>query len=114
RIQIKKSSPIFSDLIDRCLEDDPRYRPTAMEIEATLNLYLNEFDSKNSTSSNYSTLSLDEQNKLFCQFYDEYHSEAVQIIAKQYPPVKRLSMYRLSAEKSHDDKSKTKCKCCIQ
>lgn len=111
RIQMKKSSPIFSDLIDRCLEEDPQYRPTSLEIETTLDLHLQEFNSRISTNENYSTSSLEDQNKLFCQFYEQYHPEAVRIIEKQFPPIRRLSNISVLTDKIEDDKSKTTCKC---
>ena len=114
RIQMTKSSPIFSDLIDRCLEEDPRYRPTSMEIEATLNLHLNEFDSRNSSNNSYSTLPLEEQNQVFLRFYEQYHSEAVRLIAKQFPSIKQSLRSKVSTDERKTDKSHTKCKCTIQ
>src|SRR5205085_5403009 len=35
-IKLKNSSPIFPDLIDRCIHNNPNQRPSAIEIETTL------------------------------------------------------------------------------
>lgn len=117
RIQMLKSSPVFCDLIDRCLEEDPQYRPTAIEIEETLHLHLNEFDSRNSENIDYTTLSLEKQDQIFLEFYEDYHSEAVRILTKRFPPPKRPSKLSLSSTeepKEDEDKSHTGCKCTIQ
>ncbi|CAF1602978.1 unnamed protein product, partial [Didymodactylos carnosus] len=52
KIQLRKQSPIFTELIARCLANNPECRPTAIEIEKTLTLYDHGFRNYTTKMSN--------------------------------------------------------------
>ena len=72
QIKLTATSPIFSDLIERCLQQDPIYRPTAVEIETALILHKNEFNSRISSNLTYSQLSSEERNELEAWFHPDW------------------------------------------
>ncbi|CAF3586255.1 unnamed protein product [Rotaria sp. Silwood1] len=86
KIVFQEESPIFSDLIARCTADDPKRRPTAIEIEKTLDLYItgfNEIILKKHPS--YINLSTEDKNEIFIAFYQKFHPPATEFIRKKFP-----------------------------
>ncbi|CAF1163336.1 unnamed protein product [Rotaria sordida] len=86
KIAFQEESPIFSDLIARCTADDPKRRPTAIEIEKTLDLYItgfNEIILKKHPS--YINLSTEDKNEIFIAFYQKFHPPATEFIRKKFP-----------------------------
>ncbi|CAF1232887.1 unnamed protein product [Rotaria sp. Silwood1] len=86
KIAFQEESPIFADLIARCTSDDPKRRPTATEIEKTLDLYItgfNEIILKKQPS--YMNLSTEDQNEIFIAFYQKFHPSATEFIRNKFP-----------------------------
>ncbi|UJR14449.1 hypothetical protein I4U23_001446 [Adineta vaga] len=86
KIAFSEPSPIFADLIARCTVDDPKRRPTALEIEKTLDLYntgFNEMILKKHPG--YITLSTEDKDKIFVAFYEKFHLPATEFIRKRFP-----------------------------
>ncbi|CAF1234140.1 unnamed protein product [Adineta steineri] len=86
KIAFQEQSPIFADLIARCTTDDPKRRPTAIEIEKTLDLYItgfNEIILKKHPS--YINLSTEDKDKIFVAFYEKFHPPATEFIRKKFP-----------------------------
>ncbi|CAF3170654.1 unnamed protein product [Rotaria sp. Silwood2] len=86
KIAFQEESPIFADLIARCTADDPKRRPTAIEIEKTLDLYVtgfNEIVFKKHLS--YINLSTEDKNEIFVAFYQKFHPPATEFIRKKFP-----------------------------
>ncbi|CAF1046099.1 unnamed protein product [Didymodactylos carnosus] len=85
-----KQSPVFWDLISRCTDDDPEHRPTAFEIEKTLELYNVAFKQlvlqKEST---YVNLSFEDKNRRFVEFYEFFNPKATKYLEKKFPRVIR-------------------------
>lgn len=86
KIAFVEESPIFPDLIGRCTVDDPKRRPTALEIEKTFDLYMTGFQELAvKQHPNYNRLSNDERNRIFLDFYKRFHPSAVEFIRKKFP-----------------------------
>ncbi|CAF5002506.1 unnamed protein product [Rotaria sp. Silwood1] len=86
KIVFKYESPIFRDLITRCTADDPKHRPTAIEIEKTLELYTHGFDmTALKKQTNYVRLSTEQKDQVFIDFYEQFHKSATEFIRKQFP-----------------------------
>ena len=86
KIAFREESPIFADLIARCTADNPKQRPSAKEIEKTLDLYsagFGEIVLKKHPS--YVKLPTAEKDKIFIVFYQKFHSPASDFIRKQFP-----------------------------
>ncbi|CAF1383660.1 unnamed protein product [Didymodactylos carnosus] len=83
---LTKQSPILSELIARCIDSDPSQRPTAYELEKSLEVYdrgFNELVLKRHLS--YITWSNEKKNKAFMQFYEQFHSYAKNELEKIFP-----------------------------
>ncbi len=86
KIAFQEKSPIFDDLIARCTAYDPKRRPTAKEIEKTLDLYsagFNELVFKKHPS--YQNLPTVNKDKIFIAFYEQFHPPATEFIRKEFP-----------------------------
>ncbi|CAF0838901.1 unnamed protein product [Adineta steineri] len=86
KIAFQEQSPIFADLIARCTTDDPKRRPTAIEIEKTLDLYItgfNEIILKKHPS--YINLSTEDKDEIFVAFHEKFHPPATEFIRKKFP-----------------------------
>ena len=69
RIIIKKESPIFyNDIIFKCLNNDSKKRPTAIEIEYILEIYEQSFSQTMLTDS-YARMNPQEKDQIFLKFY---------------------------------------------
>jgi serine/threonine protein kinase len=87
KIAFLEKSPIFDDLISRCTAHDPKLRPTAVEIEKTMDLYsagFNELVIKQHPS--YTKLSTKDKDEIFIAFYEKFHPAATEFIQKEFPP----------------------------
>lgn len=88
-------SPIFQDLITRCIANDPKERPQAIEIEKTLQLYGRKFDkSVLKNNSEYDDLSTKEKNRVFIEFYEKFHDTAVQLLQKKFLKRSRWAFWK--------------------
>lgn len=85
RITLTKRSPIFYDeIILRCLDQDPKRRPTAVEIEKTLEFYEQAFsDTMNSDS--YSRMNAQQKNQVFIDFYEKHKSNVNRFVKEKFP-----------------------------
>ncbi|CAF1308688.1 unnamed protein product, partial [Rotaria sordida] len=71
RIVIIEKSPIlYDEIILRCIDDDPKKRPTAIEIEKILKFYEEAF-SKTINSNAYKNMDLKQKNKALIDFYEK-------------------------------------------
>lgn len=87
KIAFQEQSPVFQELIDRCTAYNPKRRPKAIEIEKTLDLYsagFNEVVIKKHPS--YGTKSQEDRDKIFIEFYEQFHEPAMEFIRKEFPP----------------------------
>ncbi len=86
-INITHPSPIFTDLITRCVHKDPSQRPTAIEIETTLRMYKKAIE-KYIIEKNikYASMSTDEKNSTFMTVYHTLRPELDEILKDQFPP----------------------------
>lgn len=87
KVKLVEESPIFSELIARCIHDHPSQRPSAVEIEATLQTYKRGFDKLVlSEHPEYIPLPTEAKNKVFLKFYEVFHPEAKAALERQFPP----------------------------
>jgi serine/threonine protein kinase len=85
RITITKQSPIFyEDIILRCLDNDSKRRPTAVEIEKTLELYEQAF-SETMLSDAYTKMNAREKDKVFLEFYQKNKLKIQRFVKEQFP-----------------------------
>lgn len=80
----KEESPVFKELFERCLRRDPKQRPSAIEIEKTLCLYRDACSKL--VTMKYIRMSNEEKNEVFLEFYNEFHPQAKEALAKLFPP----------------------------
>jgi serine/threonine protein kinase len=87
KIAFQEQSPIFHNLIARCTADDPKRRPTAIEIEKTLDLYITAFNEiVLKKHPRYISLSTEDKNEIFIAFYQKFEPPAIEFIRKKFPP----------------------------
>jgi serine/threonine protein kinase len=85
RIKIKKESPIFYDeIILKCLENDSKRRPTALEIEKLLELYEQTFR-ETMLSGAYTKMNIKEKDRVFMDFYQKHKSHIDHFVKEQFP-----------------------------
>ncbi|CAF0835710.1 unnamed protein product, partial [Didymodactylos carnosus] len=85
-----KQSPVFWDLICRCTDDHPEQRPSAVELEKTLELYNIAFKQLViQVDRSYVSLSTEDKNKKFMEFYESFDPQARKYIIKMFPRVVR-------------------------
>ncbi|UJR32794.1 hypothetical protein I4U23_020256 [Adineta vaga] len=86
RIAFSEKSPVFDDLIAQCTLYDPKRRPTATEIEKTLDIYSAGFNEMViSKDAGYMKLSTEDKDKSFISFYEKFHEPATKFIRKKFP-----------------------------
>ncbi|CAF0973754.1 unnamed protein product [Didymodactylos carnosus] len=79
-------SPILSELITRCIDSDPKQRPTAVELERTLKTYYHGFNEiVLKRHSSYMLMPYDKRNEMFMAFYKQFHPIAKKEIEKIFP-----------------------------
>jgi serine/threonine protein kinase len=87
KVKLVEESPILSELIARCIHDNPSQRPSAVEIEATLHAYKRGFDKLVlSEHLGYIQLSTEDKNKVFLKFYEVFHPQAKAALERRFPP----------------------------
>jgi serine/threonine protein kinase len=87
KVKLAEESPVFNELIARCIHDVPSQRPSAIEIEATLQAYKRGFDKLVlSEHPQYIHLSTEDKNKVFLKFYEVFHPQAKAALEHRFPP----------------------------
>ncbi len=87
KVKLAEQSPIFSELIARCIHDNPSQRPSAIEIETTLHAYKRAFDKLVlSEHLEYIQLSTEDKNEVFLKFYEVVHPRAKAALERRFPP----------------------------
>ncbi|CAF1336461.1 unnamed protein product [Rotaria magnacalcarata] len=113
KITFHQKSPIFADLIARCTSDDPKQRPTAPEIEKTLDLYITNFNEiVVKENLNYIEQSTTEKNEIFIAFYQKFHLPATECIRKKFPPEflnDRENVTGVKVDKNNGNKIRNNC-----
>ncbi|CAF2639110.1 unnamed protein product [Rotaria sp. Silwood2] len=85
RIIITKESPIFyDDIISRCLDENSKRRPTAIEIEKTLEFYEEAF-SKTMNSNSYTKMNTPQKDKIFIEFYENNKIKMQHFVKEKFP-----------------------------
>lgn len=84
--QLTSHSPVFDDLIERCIDKEPSKRPAAIEIETTLRMYRQAIE-KYIVENNikYGAMSTDEKNSTFVTVYNILQRELDEVLKKQFP-----------------------------
>lgn len=87
KVKLVEQSPIFSELIARCIHDNPSQRPTAIEIEETLQAYKRGFQKLVLLEHpEYIQLSTEVKNEVFLKFYKVFHPQAKAALERRFPP----------------------------
>lgn len=94
RVLLKEQSPIFADLINRCIDDQSDRRPTAAELQDTLLKFRRALDKHiEEKYFNYKTLTLAARNSIVAKFYGEFQKQESAVESKAIylaPPRPRL------------------------
>lgn len=86
KVSLSKESPIFNELIIRCIDNNPSKRPSAIELETTFYTYKRSFDKHVEVyHSGYYKLNTEAKNKIFIDFYESFHPSAKEALEKQFP-----------------------------
>ena len=73
RVKLNDVSPVFSDLIARCIHPTASNRPSAKEIEITLRMHKYTIERYiHESGINYGRMSLEEKNNTFISTYDTF------------------------------------------
>ncbi|CAF1326333.1 unnamed protein product [Rotaria sordida] len=84
-ITITKQSPVFYDeIISRCLDEDSKRRPTAIEIEKTLEFYEQAF-LKTMNSDSYIKMTKQQKDKVFIEFYEKNKIHMQRFVKENFP-----------------------------
>ena len=97
RITLTETSPVFDDLIKRCLDKNVAKRPCALEVELTLRLYKEVFERyiiKHHIP--YARLSLTEKNELFIDIYSLHQRMIEQFIKQHFASLSSVSLTEMS------------------
>ena len=82
---IHKPSPIFfEEIILRCLDEKPKQRPTAAELEKTLELYEQAFNETMITDE-YVNMSTKEKDRKFIDFYQKNRNVIQRVLKDKLP-----------------------------
>ncbi|CAF3875637.1 unnamed protein product, partial [Rotaria sp. Silwood1] len=83
RITIIEKSPIlYDEIILRCIDEDSKKRPTAIEIEKIFKFYEEAF-SKTMNLNIYKKMDLKQKNKVFIEFYENNREKMQRLINKK-------------------------------
>lgn len=86
KVKLTEESPIFRELIARCIHDHPSQRPSAIELEATLQTYKRGFDQiVLSENPKYIQLPTEAKNEVFLKFYEIFHPKVKPALERQFP-----------------------------
>jgi serine/threonine protein kinase len=84
-ISLTQKSAVFNELIVRCIDVKPKRRPSAVEIETTLNLYRRTFKKYiENHDPEYTQLTTDRMDEIFMKFYTLHHPQAMEALARQF------------------------------
>ncbi|CAF3523486.1 unnamed protein product [Rotaria socialis] len=85
RVTLTKTSPIFYDeIILRCLDSDSKRRPTAVEIEKTLQFYEEAFLGMMHSDS-YSRMNTKQKDQVFIEFYEKNKIPIQRFVKEKFP-----------------------------
>lgn len=87
-IAFRTKSPLFFDLIERCMQIHPDDRPTAVELEATMVLFTQAFfvlAVKEQPA--FLRLPTKEKDAIFMKFYEKFRQPAIDYLQRRFPPV---------------------------
>jgi serine/threonine protein kinase len=87
RVKLTNYSPVFADLIARCMHNEPSQRPSAIEIETTLRMYKQAVE-KYIIEKNikYADMSTEDKNLTFITSYYTLHPEIDELLKHKFPP----------------------------
>ena len=116
RIILKKESPVFYDeIIGRCLDHDTKRRPTATEIEKTLEFYEQAF-TETMMSDSYKRMSTSQKDKVFIEFYEKNKMHIQHFVKDKFPqqfikevPIK-VSIKKKQSASSNEEQSGDLCR----
>lgn len=95
RIKLTKQSPIFADLITRCIDDEPRRRPTAAELQDILNKFRRAADNYiDEKHFDYANQTLKAKNSIIIKIYNEFQkheSETEPLQVYRRPPTPHMN-----------------------
>ncbi len=87
KVKLAEQSPVFSELIARCIHNNPSQRPSAIEIETTLQAYKRAFDKLVlSEHLEYTQLPLESKNRVFLKLYEAVHPQIKAALERRFPP----------------------------
>ena len=81
-IKLDKNSPVFQDLIERCLDDDPTKRPSADELEQILRVHYRVLMTIIEKMPNYTSYDKDKKFQVFLQSHDIVRDKLKTVITK--------------------------------
>lgn len=85
RIQLTTRSPVFIDLIDRCILNGPSQRPSAIEIETTLCMYKRVIEKYILEKKiKYANMSIEDKNLTFLTIYQTLRPEIEEILKDKF------------------------------
>ena len=97
RITLEQTSPVFDNLIERCLHANFRERPSALEIELILRLYKEVFERYITKQRiQYAEMLLDDKNQLFINVYALHRRQIDACVSKQFSSLSRASPVEMS------------------
>ena len=86
KVTLPRKSPIFSELIIRCVNNDPSGRPSAIELETTFYTYKRAFDKHVEVCHRgYHKLDTASKDKIFIDYYESFHPSAKEALEEQFP-----------------------------
>ena len=109
RLILTKQSPIFYDeIISKCIQDDPKRRPTAIEIEKTLEFYEHAF-AETMLSESYVQMNTKEKDRAFLDFYQKNKGRLHRFVKEQFPqqfireiPIEFINKQKQTPADDHD------------
>jgi len=113
RITITKQSPIFyEDIILKCLDKDSKRRPTAIQIEKTLEFYEQAF-SQTMLSDAYTRMNATEKDHIFMEFYQKNKFNIQRFVKEQFPQqfIKEIPIQFPNKQKKTSDQEQVKDPC---
>ena len=97
----KESIVFFAEIISPCLNNNPKRRPAAREIETTLAMYEQAFGETMLTDE-YIKMDTEEKDRLFVEFYEKNRSGIQRLLREKLPPP---SQREIPVQISHSKRS---------
>ena len=86
RLFFRRETPIFRQLIERCIEILPDDRPTSEELESTMLLFTQAFyESVIKKKGEFLMLPTKEKDEIFLQFYSKFYLIAEEYLKNRFP-----------------------------